>query len=170
MHRKWRGLIAAVAVSAACVAAAQGRDPVETRLEARKVVRDAEGRESLATADAVKPGETIEYVATYRNTGKQPVRNLAATLPIPANTELVAGSARPANAQASLDGRTFSAPPLKRRVVRDGKSVEEEVAPREYRYLRWPPAELGGEASVSFSARVRVVDAAAPPGQRVGSQ
>ena len=164
MLRKWKVLIAAVAVSAAGVAAAQGRDPVETRLEARKVVRDAEGRESLASADAARPGETIEYVATYRNTGKQPVRNLAATLPIPANTELIAGSARPANAQASLDGRTFSAPPLKRRVVRDGKSVDEDVAPREYRYLRWLPGELGGEASVSFSARVRVVDAAAPPG------
>jgi uncharacterized repeat protein (TIGR01451 family) len=164
---KWRVFIAVVAAWSAC-AMAQGREPVETRLEALKVVRDAEGRESLVPAEAVKPGDSIEYVATYRNTGKQPVRDLAATLPIPTNTELVSGSARPANAQASLDGRTFASPPLTRRVVRDGKSVEEVVPAREYRYLRWFPGELGGEKSVSFTARVRVVDSAAPPGPSTG--
>lgn len=149
---------------------AQGRDPVETLLEARKVVRDAEGREGFVSADAAKPGETIEYVATYRNTGKQPVSGLAATLPIPASTEYVAGTARPANAMASVDGRTFSAPPLKRRVVRDGKSVEEEIPAREYRYLRWFPGELGGDKSLRFTARVRVVDAEPPPSRSGGAK
>ena len=169
MLQKSRVVLAVVAASAAC-AIAQGRDPVETRLEARKVVREAEGREGFAAAEAVRPGEIIEYVATYRNTGKQPVSGLAATLPIPASTEYQAGSARPANAMASVDGATFSAPPLKRRVVRDGKNVEEEIPVREYRYLRWFPGELGGDKSLSFTARVRVVDAEAPPGQKAGAK
>ena len=169
MFGKWRVLLGVVAAASAC-AMAQGRDVVETRLEARKVVRDAEGRESLAPADAVKPGETIEYVATYRNTGKQPVTGLAATLPIPANTELIAASARPANAQASLDGRAYSPTPLKRRVVRDGRSVEEDVPAREYRFLRWFPGELGGEKSLSFTARVRVLDAPPAPEPRPGAK
>jgi uncharacterized repeat protein (TIGR01451 family) len=168
VFRQW-GVFIAIAAASATLAMAQGRDPVETRLEARKVTRDAEGRESLVPADAVRPGEILEYVATYRNTGKQAVTGLAATLPIPANTELVAGSARPANAHASLDGRTFAPMPLKRRVVRDGKSVEEEVPAREYRYLRWFPGELGGEKSLAFAARVRVVEA--PPGEpRAGNK
>jgi len=170
VFRKWGVFVAVVAASAAC-AWGQGREPVETRLEARKVVRDAEGREGFVAAEGVKPGETIEYVATYRNTGKQPVSGLAATLPIPVSTEYVAGTARPANAMASVDGATFSAPPLKRRVVRDGKSVEEEIPAREYRYLRWFPGELGGDKSLSFTARVRVVDAEAPPStQKAGAK
>jgi uncharacterized repeat protein (TIGR01451 family) len=164
--QKWRFLLVAVATSAACAMAQPARDPVETRLEARKVSRDAEGREGFASADAARPGETIEYVATYRNTGKQAVRDLAATLPIPSSTEFISGSARPANAMASVDGSAYAAIPLKRRVMRDGKSVEEEVPAREYRYLRWFPGELGADKSVSFTARVRVVDAEAPPGQQ----
>ena len=168
MH-KWKLVVAAIAASATC-AWGQGRDPVETRLEARKVVRAADGAETLASADAAKPGETLEYAATYRNTGKRAVTNLAATLPIPANTELIPGSARPANAQASVDGRTFAAPPLKRRVVRDGKTVEVEIPAREYRYLRWNAPELGGEQTLTYTARVKVVDAVAPPEPSPGTK
>jgi uncharacterized repeat protein (TIGR01451 family) len=149
--------VAIVAASAACVWA-QGRDPVETRLEARKVARAADGTETFASADAAKPGETIEYAATYRNTGKPAVSNLAATLPIPASTELIAGSARPANAMASVDGSTFAAPPLKRRVVRDGKTIEVEIPVSEYRYLRWNAPELAGGQSLTYTARVRVIE------------
>ena len=161
MLQKWKFVVALMAASVAC-AWGQGRDPVETRLEARKVVRAADGGETLVSADAAKPGETLEYAATYRNTGKQAVTNLAATLPIPANTELIAGSARPANAQASVDGRTFAAPPLKRRVVREGKTVEVEIPTREYRYQRWNAGELAGEKSLTFTARVKVTEAAVP--------
>lgn len=169
MGHQWRWAIAAIAATATW-AWGQGREPVETRLEARKVVRAADGTETLASADAARPGEILEYAATYRNTGKRAVTNLAATLPIPPNTELVAGSARPANAQASVDGRTFAVPPLKRRVVRDGKTVEVEIPAREYRYLRWNAPEIGGEQSLTFTARVKVADAAAPPEPRPGTK
>ena len=164
MH-KWQAAAALVAALATC-AWGQGRDPVETRLEARKVARAADGAETLVSADAAKPGETIEYAATYRNTGTRAVTNLAATLPIPTNTELVPGSARPANAMASVDGRTFAAPPLKRRVVRDGKAVEVDIPVSEYRYLRWNAGELGADKALTFTARVKVVDATSPPAPR----
>ena len=136
---------------------AQG-NPVESRLVARKVVVGADGKESLVAADAARPGDVIEYVATYRNTGKSAVRNLEATLPIPANTELVAGSVKPGSAQASIDARAFAPMPLKRVVHRDGRQAEETVPLREYRYLRWYPGELGGEKTVTFAARVKVLD------------
>lgn len=132
--------------------------PIESRLEAKKVIRASDGRESLVAADVVKPGDLIEYVATYRNTSREPVRNLEATLPIPPHTELVAGSARPANAKASVDARAFGDVPLTRPTQRDGRARNENIPYREYRYLRWYPGVLAGETSVTFVARVRVVE------------
>ena len=89
---KFLGAVSALVLAvAAFPAASQQANPLVTQLEARKVVRGADGKESFAPADNAKPGDVIEYVATYRNTGKQPIRNLEATLPIPHNTEFVAG-------------------------------------------------------------------------------
>lgn len=142
---------------AAAPLCAQTAGAIDSRLEARKVVRAADGGEAFAAADAAKPGDVIEYVATYRNTTAQPVRNLQATLPIPAHTEIVAGTARPASAQASVDAVAFAAMPLRRKVTRDGREIEEAVPLSEYRYLRWHAGELAGGQSAVFTARVRVV-------------
>ena len=150
------GLLALCALAALPLRADQG--PVETRLEARKVVRAADGREAFLPADTARPGDVIEYVATYRNTGDRAVRSLEATLPIPANTELVPGTLRPAGARASVDAASFAALPLVRTVTRDGRSVQEPVPYRDYRWLRWHLAELRPKQSATFSARVRVVD------------
>ena len=150
----------------AAPAAAQQSDPIETRLDARKVVTAADGKEGFAAADAARPGDVIEYTATYRNVGKQPVRNLEATLPIPANTELVASSAVPAATRASADARTFESFPLKRKVKRGGVDVEEALPLSEYRALRWAAGDLAPGRTVSFRARVRVIEgepATGPP-------
>lgn len=149
-------VLAGSALQAAAQTAAP--QPLESRLEARKVVTAADGKEALAAAESARPGDVIEYVATYRNTGKGALTGLQATMPIPVNTELLPGSIRPATARASLDGRAFADIPLKRKVRRDGREVEEAVPLREYRYLRWSPGELGGEKSLAFTARVRVID------------
>lgn len=132
--------------------------PLESKIEQRKVVRAANGAEALVPADRVQPGDVIEYVATYRNTTRQPLSALVATLPIPFDTEYVPGSARPANPKASADGRTFAALPLKRTVKRNGVDVEEAVPARDVRYLRWPAGDLAGEQTVTYVARVRVVE------------
>ena len=148
-------LLALAPLAAAQQKAAQ---PLETRIEQRKVARAADGAESLVSAEAVKPGDVIEYAVTYRNTGKPALTKLEATLPIPAETEYVPGSARPANAKASTDGRAFSDLPLKRTVKRNGVEVEETVPVGEYRFLRWYPGDLAGEKAVTYTARVRVTD------------
>lgn len=165
-------LVASPLVSAQPVNGKAPTGPIETRLEQRKVTVGADGKEALVPAEAVKPGDVIEYTAIYRNTGKQPVRSLEATLPIPPNTEFVVGSIRPAGAKASTDGAAFANLPLKRRVTRDGKQVEEEVPTREYRALRWFPGELGADKSVSYTARVKVNDDRAPstPGSKGGAK
>jgi uncharacterized repeat protein (TIGR01451 family) len=151
-------LLAVAAVLAAGPLHAQQQSPIETTLEARKVVRAADGKESFAPAAAAKPGDVIEYVATYRNVTRRPVKNLEATLPIPSNTEFVPGSPNPAAAKASVDSRAWADMPLKRKAMRDGREIEEAVPVRDYRYLRWYPGELGGEKAMTFTARVRVVE------------
>ena len=151
-------LVGIVAILAAAPLQAQQSSPIETRLEARKVVRAADGSESFAPATAAKPGDVIEYVATYRNVTRQPVRNLEATLPIPGNTEFVPGSPKPAAAKASVDSRSWADMPLKRKAMRDGREIEEPVPVREYRYLRWYPGELAGDKTMTFTARVRVLE------------
>jgi uncharacterized repeat protein (TIGR01451 family) len=168
---KFLGAVSALVLAvAAFPAASQQANPLVTQLEARKVVRGADGKESFAPADNAKPGDVIEYVATYRNSGKQPVRNLDATLPIPHNTEFVPGSAHPANAQASLDAKSFAAMPLKRSTVKDGKPIEALVPVRDYRALRWHAAELPADKTATFTARVKVIDDTGPPGAAKAGQ
>jgi uncharacterized repeat protein (TIGR01451 family) len=172
-NRLTSAAMAAIAFACAGLASAQQPNPIESRLEARKVVVAADGKEGFAAADAAKPGDVIEYTATYRNTATQPVRNLEATLPIPANTELVSGSATPVGARAAVDSRSFDKVPLKRKVRRGAAEVEETVPLAEYRALRWYPGELGPGRSIVFKARVRVLDdrpATGPPGAKGASQ
>jgi uncharacterized repeat protein (TIGR01451 family) len=167
MDTSWKLVVAAFAACICLPAAAQQQNPVQSKLEARKVVVAGDGKETFASADTAKPGDVIEYVATYRNSGKQPVKNLVATLPIPENTEFIAGSARPAGAKAGVSVAAFADIPLKRSSVRNGVAIEEPVPLREYRYLRWSASELGAEKAVTFAARVKVIDdtpTAAPKG------
>jgi uncharacterized repeat protein (TIGR01451 family) len=135
-----------------------GAEPVETTLEARKVLRAADGRETFASAELARPGDVLEYAATYRNKSRERVRNLEATLPIPPHTEYVPGSPRPSSVRASLDARAFSAPPLKRKALRDGREFDEQIPYRDYRYLRWAPVDLGPQATMTFTARVKVLE------------
>lgn len=155
------GLVALSLFAAPAAFAQKSGDPLQSVLVARKVIV-AEGRESLVEATAARPGDVIEYVATYRNAGKNAITGLQANLPIPPQTEFVPGTARPAQVKASLDGRSFADIPLKRTVVRDGRRIEEQVPYREYRALRWIVGELGGGKSADFAARVKVIDDGPP--------
>ena len=151
------GAVVLALLAAPAALAQAGQEPLESRLAARKVVV-ANGRESFVEAGTAKPGDVIEYVATYRNTGKDTITGLQATMPIPPQTEFIPGTAAPARARASLDGRDFADIPLKRTSMRDGRQVEENVPYRDYRYLRWFAADLGGGKMLAFKARVRVID------------
>jgi len=148
----WRFLLLCSMVISATAIAAPAADPVKVGLQAFKVVLTG-GKESLVESKTAKPGETLEYRATYTNTGKKAVTNLAATLPVPLGMEYVALSSQPSNALASVDGQNFSAVPLMRRQA-DGK--EQPVPAAEYRALRWKVADLQPGKSFVVSARVRV--------------
>lgn len=152
---------------------AQGGQPgqVEAKLVSVKIVTDKSGKESAVPADKALPGETIEYRATYTNKGKDAVRNLEATVPVPGGMEYVARTTKPGTALASLDGRTFESIPLKRKVkTPDGKMVEQEVPVTEYRMIRWKVGELAAGANTIVSARMRLspIDTPPPPAPATG--
>jgi len=159
MYRLIRLTLAILIVAAAGVAAGParaGQGAVAVELTANRVTK-AQGKEVLVPADKARPGELIEYRALYRNDGAGEARGLMATLPIPRGTQYVAGSALPRGVQASLDGRTFAAVPLKRtEQLADGRAVEREVPVAEYRVLRWPLGALPAKQSRAVTARVRI--------------
>jgi uncharacterized repeat protein (TIGR01451 family) len=140
---------------------AQSAD-VKVSLVAQRVVM-ADGKETLVEADKAKPGDTIQYEATYRNVGQSTAYNIGATVPVPAGLELLADSAKPVAELASSDGKNFSAVPLMHDVKNDKSVVESKPLPlSQYRALRWVIKELAAGASATVSIRARVSLNAAP--------
>jgi uncharacterized repeat protein (TIGR01451 family) len=133
-------------------------EPLTASLEAHKVVL-AEGKEQLVAAAEAKPGDVLEYRATYRNISAKALRAVMATLPVPSSgVEYLPNTAAPAGVEASIDGAQFAPAPLKRVVMTpDGRPQQQLVPASEYRFLRWPLGDLPAGASKTVSARVRVV-------------
>lgn len=136
----------------------QATGDLVVNLVAQKVVIDKNGTEELVPAEQAKPGETLQYTATYHNQGKKPVRGLLATVPLPVGTVLVEGSARPPATAGSTDGKRFAPLPLTRKVkLPTGEQREVAVPLAEYRALQWRVDRLDGNKEVTVTARVRVV-------------
>lgn len=162
MHRTHLRALALLFVAAATLAPAhaQAKDAVTIALEANKVTHE-KGREVLVPAEKAKPGEVIEYRATYTNASTEAVREVWATLPIPAGLEFLPPSARPAALLASIDGQAFAPAPLMRREKTPaGLEVLREVPASEYRFLRWSLGTLPAKSSRTVAARARVAEAA----------
>jgi uncharacterized repeat protein (TIGR01451 family) len=159
---------AALFCSLALGASAAAEGDVEVVLSAARVVVGEHGAEQLVTTEAVRPGDVVEYRATYTNQGGDAVRGLTATLPIPVDTQYLGLTATPAGVEASVDGVRFAPIPLMRQVVgKDGRERWEPVPASEYRALRWQIGELDANASRTVAARVvvpsaRVVQQAQP--------
>lgn len=135
-----------------------GKEPLQISLVRSKIVLD-NGKEMSKSADVARPGDLLEEVATYTNVSNATLKNFEPTLPVPPNTELIPGSIKPASARASLDGASFAALPLRRKVRQaNGVETEQLVPPAEYRYLRWYPGDLPAGKSMVVSARFKVAN------------
>jgi uncharacterized repeat protein (TIGR01451 family) len=158
LHSTTRRLAAVLfAAALATPIAALAQAEVQVNLTAHRVSNDAQGKEVLAAGDQAKPGELLEYLAVYRNAGDASVQKLMATLPIPQGMEYVPQTAVPAPVMASVDGKTYSPVPLKRKVrLTDGREVVRDVPASEYRFLRWAIGTLPGRQEQAVRARVRV--------------
>ena len=156
--REAKALLAAavwLASALACPALAQ---QVTSDLSMVRVLTRPDGSEQLHAAREVRPGDLLQYTATYRNDGQRPVKQLVATLPIPAGTEFVSAPGAAGQIQASLGGTVFEPIPLMRKQRQaDGQWLSVPVPLAEYRTLRWPGADLSAGGSLIALARVRVV-------------
>ena len=131
--------------------------PVEATLSVFRVGKSAEGKEALLPADKAAPGDTLEYQTAHKNNGKSAIKSLVATLPLPDGISYLPGSAKPANAEASVDGKVFAAIPLKTMVKNAQGKLEERLVPySDYRALRWALGELPANDQTTVSARAVV--------------
>lgn len=129
---------------------------VEVLLQQHKVVMLG-NTEVIEPVEHIKPGEIVEYQATYRNTTHHVIHQLQATLPIPPETEYLPGSARPQPVMASVDGISYAPVPLRKNVkLADGKIEEQDVPVSEYRSLRWAIGDIGAGQKIPVFARVRI--------------
>lgn len=136
---------------------AKEKNDLEIALTAQSVVRDVSGQESLVANVSVEPGDVVAYTAVYRNHGAQPLRQLVPTLPVPAGMEFIAGSAQPAPATASLDGKKFEPYPIRRtHKLADGREVTTEIPVSAYRALRWSAGDLSPKDALTVVIRARV--------------
>ena len=144
--------------------AALAQSPTVTSQLRAQRVEMLGGKEVLRPATDGKPGEVLEYSGTYRNGGTAAVDKLQATVPVPPGTTFIAGSAEPAQAQASTDGSRFAPMPLVRSVKQpDGRERKEPVPLAEYRALRWDVGTLAAGRGAVVSLRVRIDSPAAAP-------
>jgi uncharacterized repeat protein (TIGR01451 family) len=148
----------ASAQPAATPSAPVAEKTVAVALTQWKVVTGADGKEQLLDASSVKPGDVLEYRATYTNHTGKTVSGLVADLPIPEGLEYLPRSAKPGAAlvkAATKDG-AYAAEPLMRKAA---NNRTEPVPYSDYRALRWTLGQLpaGGETAVTARARVEVV-------------
>ena len=149
------------------VAAAAGSEvtaasPLMSKLTQMLVKTGTDGREKLEDASSVKPGDVIEYRVTYTNTGKRPIKNMLATLPVPLETEYLPKSAKPGASlmsAATLNG-VYAAEPLM--FTPAGKTKPESVPYLDYRNLRWTLGQLPAGGVTEVTARVRVLTTVLP--------
>jgi uncharacterized repeat protein (TIGR01451 family) len=154
--------IFAVCMGLGQAAIAQGAG-ITSKLVAQRV-EIVDGKAVAKAAGEGKPGEVIEYTGTYSNGGVAAADKLLATIPVPVGTSFVAGSAKPALAQASTDGTRFAPMPLMRSVKQpDGSERKEPVPLSDYRAVRWEVGTLSPGSSSVVGLKVRIDAPVAPP-------
>lgn len=141
-------LLIATVVSAAALNTAYADDALTMELTAHKISVNKDGKKVYSQVTNAPKGTVIQYKATYTNTITQDIKDLAVTLPIPANMTFT-GEVSPASAQATTDGKNFADMPLMRKV--NGKMVKVPLS--EYRAVRWNiqllPAKKSADVSVN---------------------
>ena len=139
-------------------------NPVSVDLEIYVVseVTAADGSvsERFEQADSARPGQTVEYrlIVTNQDDTTLPEGTVVVTGPVPASTTFIANSATPSSADVlteySLDGSTFSEPPL---FTTNDSGQQVTAEPSAYRAVRWTlltPFEPGEQTTLVYRVTV----------------
>ena len=137
--------------------------PIQGTMQAFVVEVEGE-KESLKTADNVKPDELVEYQLTYVNKGTENINGLTVVGPVPEGTSYVSDTAN-ADVAASLlvsidGGKTFESEPVVRVETKSsGEVVEKVIPPTEYTHLKWQVEKAieadGGKQFYTYRVRVK---------------
>ena len=163
-----KGKLSLVLLVVSCLLAfsvhAQNNGDLKIELTAQKVTRDQGGKEVLVSAETAKPGEVIQYTASYKNAGKSAVTNVKGVIPVPEGMEYLSGTAKPEKINASLDGKKYEPVPLKRKVkLPNGKETLADVPYRDYRFIQWDLKSLPAGGSAAATARMKIISAGEIP-------
>ena len=139
-------------------------NPVSVDLEIYVVseVTAADGSvsERFEQAGSARPGQTVEYrlVVTNQDDTTLPEGTVIVTGPVPESTTFIANSATPSSANVlteySLDGSTFSEPPL---FTNNDSGDQVTADPSAYRGVRWTlltPFEPGQQTTLVYRVTV----------------
>lgn len=145
------GAVALLAIPATALA-----QPVEitahAMVEQRKAAADGTTRITLAAA-RVTPGDRIVYQLSYRNSGREPARDLVIANPVPANMTYAGAAEGSAEPELSVDGTTFGS--LAQLTVRAADGRVRPALATDVRVVRWrlaTPVAAGGAGQVAFRA------------------
>jgi hypothetical protein len=128
-----------------------------TQLTVMRVLQ-VDGADTFAPAASVQPGDVLRYAMSFNNTSAGSLRDVVASLPVPAGTQLLATGLLPAGAWASLDGKTFSPMPVTRKVrLATGAWADQPVPLAELRFVRWPARSLAAGERWQAALRVQVL-------------
>lgn len=138
-------------------AAAANEGPLTNVLTQYVITVDESGEETKTQSEDASPGEMVEYVLSYENTGEGELSGLVISAPVPVAMTFVAGSAmteEDATFEVSVDeGATWSTTPVMI-ATDDG---EKEVPVSEYDFVRWmPKGAIEGGERWDFTYRVTV--------------
>lgn len=127
--------------------------PLQGKMDIYKIVR-VDGQYKRFTMTKAKPGDILEYVVSYKNTGNKPIKNIQIIGPIPAQSYVMPSSIKMPTAKpmmVSIDGgNTYNVPPMKRKVRQGNKIVEVVVSDKEWTHLKCTVPELAADKTTEM--------------------
>jgi uncharacterized repeat protein (TIGR01451 family) len=138
---------------------ADEESPLKGEMKGFLVVEGENGAERLVEAAEILPGQMVEYVITYTNTGDKPLREVKVGGLVPEQTRYVPESATTTRWRRPLfsldDGQTFQPEPVRYEVrLANGEKEERIATPDMYTQVRWVIRRLPAGARVEFRYRV----------------
>jgi len=140
---------------------------LKSEMQAFVVTTDSSGVEEYVAADAVKPGQTIEYRMQHTNTFENAIGGVAVMGPVPSGSELIVDHAS-SDVSASFEvrgefdpdraGEEWSSLPAERITIQaDGSRLVEIAKPEHFTAVRWVLSDtMPEDASVNHAYRVQV--------------
>ncbi len=146
MHRKFLTLISFL-ISAVVISAS----PLIVDLKVYAVNEGTDGGERLVETSEARPGQLLEYRATFSNVSTNALRGVTPEIPVPEGLVILPEAVVPEAQSASLDGVAFVPLPL---VSGNGEPVPAE----RIRSIRWAPVNLQPTDEITVSLRARVAE------------